>query len=28
VELNEEFALAHPYQGNELHLEMHPGPVT
>ena len=24
VELNEEFALAHPYQGGELHLEMHP----
>jgi L-alanine-DL-glutamate epimerase-like enolase superfamily enzyme len=27
VELNEEFALAHPYQGQQLHLEMHPGPV-
>src|SRR5580700_3534134 len=27
VQLNEEFALAHPYQGNELHLEMHPDPI-
>jgi 2-dehydro-3-deoxyphosphogalactonate aldolase len=28
VELNEEFALRHPYQGNALHLEMDPRPVT
>jgi len=28
VELNEEFALRHPYHGQQLHLEMHPGPVT
>jgi galactonate dehydratase len=28
VELNEEFALRHPYHGNQLHLEMHLGPVA
>jgi galactonate dehydratase len=28
VELNEDVALRHPYQGDRLHLEMHPGPVT
>ena len=28
VELNEEFALRHPYKGDKLHLEMHPGPVV
>jgi L-alanine-DL-glutamate epimerase-like enolase superfamily enzyme len=27
VELNEEVALAHPYQGGQLHLEMHPDPI-
>ena len=27
VELNEEFALRHPYQGNQLHLDMDPWPV-
>jgi galactonate dehydratase len=28
VELNEEFALRHPYQGNMLHLDMEGRPVT
>jgi 2-dehydro-3-deoxyphosphogalactonate aldolase len=28
VELNEEFALRHPYQGNMLHLEMEGRPIT
>jgi galactonate dehydratase len=28
VELNEDFALRHPYKGNALHLEMDAGPVT
>ncbi|MBI4883120.1 MAG: mandelate racemase/muconate lactonizing enzyme family protein [Actinobacteria bacterium] len=28
VELNEAVALAHPYTGTELHLEMREGPVT
>jgi galactonate dehydratase len=28
VELNEEFALRHPYRGNQLHLEMHGRPVA
>jgi len=28
VELNEEFALRHPYQGNQLHLDMVGRPVT
>jgi 2-dehydro-3-deoxyphosphogalactonate aldolase len=27
VELNEEVALAHPYRGGQLHLEMHPDPI-
>jgi galactonate dehydratase len=27
VELNEEIALANPYTGDQLHLEMHPEPV-
>jgi 2-dehydro-3-deoxyphosphogalactonate aldolase len=28
VELNEEVALAHPYKGNKLHLEMSQDPVV
>jgi len=27
IELNEEVALAHPYEGTALHLEMHPDPL-
>jgi 2-dehydro-3-deoxyphosphogalactonate aldolase len=28
VELNEQFALRHPYEGEQLHLEMDPRPIT
>jgi len=28
VQLNEEVALANPYTGDMLHLEMHPEPVV
>jgi 2-dehydro-3-deoxyphosphogalactonate aldolase len=28
VELNEEFARANPYTGDQLHLQMDPNPVT
>ncbi|MBT4626702.1 MAG: mandelate racemase/muconate lactonizing enzyme family protein, partial [Rhodospirillales bacterium] len=27
VELDEDVARAHPYDGKELHLEMRPGPI-